>query len=61
MIILRLVGFLFLLAVGTSILLYLATRNRRYLQFAFGLIRFGILLLLVFAAFYVIERLILVA
>jgi hypothetical protein len=60
MIVLRLVGFLFLLALGALFSLYLATGNRRYLQYAYAVIRFGLLLLVVFAAFYVVERFLLV-
>ena len=61
MIVMRLVGVLFLLALGASFALYLGTGNPRYLRFARGLIKFGVLLVAVFAALYVIERLILVA
>jgi asparagine N-glycosylation enzyme membrane subunit Stt3 len=60
MIVLRLVGFLFLLALGALFSLYLATGNRRYIQYAYVAIRFGLLLLVVFAAFYVVERFLLV-
>lgn len=60
MIVLRLVGVLFLLALGVSFALYLGTGNPRYLSFARGLVKFGVLLLVVFAALYVIERLVLV-
>ncbi|HEX9181510.1 MAG TPA: hypothetical protein VF859_14015, partial [Burkholderiales bacterium] len=60
MIVLRLVGVLFLLTLGVSFALYLGTGNRRYLNFALGLIKFGVLLLLVTGALYVIERLVLV-
>ena len=44
MIVLRLLGLLFLLALGISFGLYLATRQRRYLDFARGLARFGLVL-----------------
>ncbi len=60
MIVLRLLGFLFLLALGVSFGLYLATRQRRYLNFALGLARFGLALLLAFLALYLLERLVLV-
>jgi hypothetical protein len=59
-IVLRLAGVLFLLALGVSFALYLGTGNRRYLNFARGLIKFGGLLLAVFAVLYVVERLVLV-
>ncbi len=40
--------------------MYLFTRNRRYLEFARQTIRFSILLLLVFALLFVLERYVLV-
>lgn len=60
MIVLRLMGFLFLVALGVSFALYLATRQRRYLSLAFGLIKFGVALALVFVALYLLERLVLI-
>lgn len=60
MIVLRLLGFAFLLALGISFALFLATRQRRYLNLALGLVKFGLALALVFAALYLLERLVLV-
>lgn len=60
MIVLRMVGFLFLLALGVSFSLYLASRQRRYLSFAFGLIKFGVVLALAVAVLYLLERLVLI-
>jgi hypothetical protein len=40
--------------------MYLFTRNRRYLEFARQTMRFSILLLLVFALLFILERYVLV-
>jgi hypothetical protein len=40
--------------------MFVFTRNRRYLQFAWQAVRFTVLLLLVFALLYVLERYVLV-
>jgi len=60
MLILRLVGILALIAVTASIALYLFTRNRRFLTFAWRVFQFAFIFLLVFMALYVLERLVLV-
>lgn len=61
MLILRLVGALALIAVGAALLLYLFTRNRRYLTLAWRVFQFAALFAIVAMAFYVIERLLLIA
>lgn len=61
MIVLRLVGILALISIGAALILYVVTRNRRYLTFAWRVFQFGLVFLLVFAALYVVERLLLVA
>lgn len=61
MIILRLVGILALIAIGGGLILYAATHDRRYLHFAWRVFQFALVFLLVFAALYVVERLLLVA
>jgi hypothetical protein len=60
MLVLRLVGILALIAIVGSIALYLFTRNRRYLTFAWRVFQFAIVFLLAFLALYVLERLVLV-
>lgn len=60
MIVLRLVGILTLISAGTAIILYLATRNRRYLTIAWRIFQFAVIFLLIFAGLYLIERLVLV-
>ena len=60
MLVLRLVGLLVLIAIAGSLALYLFTRNRRYLTFAWRVFQFGIIFLLVFVTLYALERLVLV-
>ena len=59
MIVLRLVGLLVLITIVGSLALYLFTRNRRYLSFAWRVFQFAFVFLLVFMALYVLERLVL--
>lgn len=59
MLIVRLVGFLVLITLAASVVMYLFTRNRRYLAFAWRVFQFAFVFLLVFMALYVLERLIL--
>jgi hypothetical protein len=59
MIVLRLVGLLVLITIAGSLALYLFTRNRRYLSFAWRVFQFAFIFLLVFLALYVLERLVL--
>lgn len=58
--IVRLLLFLTLVAVGVAGLLYLFTRNRRYLKFARQLLMFTFIFLVIFAILFVLERLILI-
>jgi hypothetical protein len=60
MLVLRLVGLLVLIALGGSLALYLFTRDRRFLTFAWRLFQFAVAFLLAFMALYVLERLVLV-
>jgi len=59
MIVLRLVGLLVLITLAGSVVMYLFTRNRRYLTFAWRVFQFAFVFLLVFMALYVLERLVL--
>jgi hypothetical protein len=59
-VIVRLLLFLTLVAVGVAGLLYLFTRNRRYLKFARQLLMFTFIFLVIFAILFVLERLILI-
>jgi hypothetical protein len=58
--VLRLFGFLALVAVAGSLVLYGFTRNRRYLAFAWRVFQFSVVFLVVFLALYVLERMVLV-
>ena len=60
MLVLRLVGILVLITIVGSFALYLFTRNRRFLNFAWRTFQFAFIFLLVFMALYVLERLVLV-
>jgi len=56
MLILRLFLVLVVLSLVLSVAMYIFTRNRRYLKFAWQVLRFTVLLLLVFALLFVLER-----
>jgi len=60
MLVLRLMGMLVLITIVGSLGLYLFTRNRRYLTFAWRVFQFAFVFLVVFLALYVLERLVLV-
>jgi len=60
MVVLRLIGLLVLITLAGSVVMYLFTRNRRYLTFAWRVFQFAFVFLLVFMALYVLERLVLV-
>jgi len=57
MFVLRLVGLLLLFIFGASLAAYLLTRNRRYLTFAWQVIKYSILLAIIALAFMLLERL----
>jgi hypothetical protein len=61
MVFLRLIGILVLIVVGAALIMYLFTRNRRYLHFVWRVIQLAIVFLMVFMALYILERLVLVA
>jgi hypothetical protein len=58
LVIFRLIGILVLLAIGLALVLFLFTRNRRFLTAAWRIFQFGVVLLIVFMALFVLERLI---
>lgn len=53
----RLIGMLVLLAIGLGFVLYLFTRDRRFLTAAWRIFQFGVVLLIAFLALFVLERL----
>lgn len=60
MLILRLLFILFALAIILSGGMYLFTRNRRYLNLAWQIVRFAVFAVLVFGALYLLERYVLI-
>lgn len=60
MVVIRLVALLTLVAIAVCLGLYVFTRNPRYLRYAARIFRFAIVVGVVFGAFYVLERLILI-
>lgn len=60
MLVLRLVGILVLITLVGSVGMYVFTRDRRYLRFAWRVFQFAFVFLVVFLALFVLERLVLV-
>jgi hypothetical protein len=60
MVVLRLVGLLVLVSIAGSLAIYFFTRDRRYLTFAWRILQFAFVFLVLFAVFYLLERLVLV-
>ena len=60
MFILRVVGFLVLITIGASLVTFLLTKNRRYLTFAWQVLKYGMVMAIIVLAFIVFERLVLV-
>lgn len=60
MIVLRLIGILALITTGAALVMYLFTRNRRYLNFTWRVFQLLVIFFLVFMVLYVLERLVLV-
>ena len=60
MIVLRIVGFLLLIAIGASLVMYLLTRNRRYVTFAWQVLKYGMVMAIIVLAFMLLERVLLI-
>ena len=60
MLIVRLAAILVLITLGASFVLFLVTRQRRFLNFAWKLFKFALLFSLVFLALLVLERVIVI-
>jgi hypothetical protein len=58
LVVFRLIGILVLLAIGLALVLYLFTRNRRFLTIAWRLFQFAVVIAILFMALFVLERLI---
>jgi len=56
---LRVVGFLVLLAIGGSLLLYVVTHERRWLRFSWQVLKYSLIMVVIVLAFLALERLIL--
>lgn len=59
MLVLRIIGFIVLLVLGGCGVVFLVTRDRRWLRFASQLLRFSVILAAVFMALYLFERVVL--
>jgi hypothetical protein len=57
--VLRLLGFLVVLIVGASAVVYLLTGNRRYLRFGVQVFKYGLIVGALIVAFIFLERLVL--
>jgi len=60
MFVLRLVGFLLLITIGASLVTYLLTRNRRYLTFAWQVLKYAMVMAIIVLAFVLLDRLVMV-
>ncbi|HUF19578.1 MAG TPA: hypothetical protein VMP00_02380 [Burkholderiales bacterium] len=60
MLLVRVIAGLLAITVGSAIVMFLVTRNRRWLRFAWRTLRLGILVLLISFGFYALERFLLV-
>jgi hypothetical protein len=60
MFILRVVGFLVLVTIGASLVIYLLTKNRRYVTFAWQVLKYGMLMAIIVLVCLLFERLVLV-
>jgi hypothetical protein len=56
---LRIVGFLVVLVIGAAVAVYLITQDRRWLRFAWQVLKYALIVVAVVLAFLVLERLIL--
>jgi hypothetical protein len=60
MFVLRIIGFFIVATIGASLLTYLITKNRRYLTFAWQVLKYGMYVAIIVLIFILFERLILV-
>ena len=59
-VVLRFVAYIALIAIGLAVALWLFTRNRRYLNFAWQLFRFFVVLAALVLGLFILERLIII-
>jgi hypothetical protein len=60
MLLVRVIAGLLAITVGSAIVMFLVTRSRRWLRFAWQTLRLGMLVLLISFGFYALERFLLV-
>ena len=60
-VVLRLLGFLVVIAIGASFAAFVWTRDRRWLRLGWQILKYTVILLLIVFALLVLERLVLVA
>ncbi len=60
MLVLRIVGFLVLITIGGSLVMYVLTRNRRYVTFAWQILKYGMVMAGIVLVFLLLERVLLV-
>ncbi len=60
MLVLRIVGFLLLIAIGGSLAMYVITRNRRYITLAWQVLKYGMVMTGIVLVFLLLERVVLV-
>jgi multisubunit Na+/H+ antiporter MnhB subunit len=58
-VLLRVVGFLALIVIGASMVTFLVTKDRRWLRFGWQVLKYSLILGLIFLAFLALERLVL--
>ena len=56
LIVIRLLGFLSIATIGASVVAFVLTRNRRWLRFAFQVLRLSVVVGVVLVLLYMLER-----
>jgi hypothetical protein len=57
MLVLRILGALLVIVIGVSVAFYLVTKDRRWLRFSWQVVKLGFIIILIFLALLVLERL----
>ena len=60
MFVLRILGFFVIATIGAAFVTYLITKNRRYVTFAWQVLKYGMLMAIIVLTFILFERLVLV-
>jgi hypothetical protein len=61
MLVLRILGTLLVITLGACVVVFVVTKDRRWLRFAGRILVFGIVIMLIFLSLYALERLVLIA